>query len=684
MGMIIQGSRYGNPRKQAAASPISDREMDRRREAMQKFAPMLKGRGMNPMRVRGQIPGTMTMDSSGVIGTPGTGGRGQMITSSPIYYDPRFYTLDRFYFPRTREQAYAIWKIFYDRDPACGVGTDLYSDLPWSDFDILGIDDPKVKQFYEDMFSELNLPSILPQLTNEYLKMGVCVPHLVLDGRTGYWSTVFAHNPNYIRVTPIPIPGAEPMLDLKPSPELRDFAVSRDPRVMTMRALLPDVFIQRLMAGMPIPLDPINATYLARRSSPYDLEGVSLYSRVYRINMIEDFLTNATIAVTQRNAAPIRLFKLGDRDTGWLPEKEDEEALAEMLAACETDPMGAIIYHYGIEVEYVGVSDKAYLLGRDWDMIERIKFLAMGINKSFLLGETSFAAAVAGLQTMAERLLALRDKFETLWIYPKVIRNVAKMNQMYRRKACELSHRIRTTAHIDSNLVVPKIKWRKTLEPTQDTSLLRVWQEIKDKGICSDRTLASGAGLDIDTERKNLIEEAEYRRKSLKDHPELMPQEASLIRKALKHRMSKDKDKTNGRHRYHAPSHILESKIWDREGKYAGISYQDIEPVVELLKDGASSDPEWESIKAEWGPIGAELDRRGYTEEQIERVAEILREEGIQSGEHDILDMLEGFEHKIREESQKHERGLSGSKFLAGHDPARMRLPGQDKGVDGK
>lgn len=670
MGIIIQGSKYGNPRKQAASAQISDKEMDRRREAMQKFQPMLAGRGGRPIKLRGQIPGTMNMDNAMTTQTPGTGGRGSMITSSPIYYDPRFYTLDRFYFPRTREQAYSIWKIFYDRDPACGVGVDLFSDLPWSEFDILGIEDPRVKQFYEDMFSDLNLPSILPQMTNEYLKMGVVVPHLVLDGRSGYWNTVFAHNPNYIRVTAIPIPGAEPLLDLKPSPELRDFAVSRDPRVMAMRTMLPSVFVQRLMAGMPIPLDPINATYLARRSSPYDLEGVSIYSRVYRINMIEDFLTNATIAVTQRNAAPIRLFKLGDRDTGWLPEKEDEEALAEMLAACETDPMGVIIYHYGIDVEYVGVSDKAYMLGRDWDMIERIKFLAMGINKSFLLGETSFAAAVAGLQTMAERLLALREKFENLWIYPKVIRNVAKMNQMYRRKACELSHRIRTTAHIDSNLIVPKIKWRKTLEATQDTSLLRIWQEVRDSGICSDRTLATGSGLDLDTERKNLIEEAEYKQKLSKDHPEMMQQAASLVKRARQKGMLPPADKTNGRHRYHAPSYILGSKIWDREGKYAGIDYRDVEPIVELLRDGSTEDREWENIKAEWGPIGAELDRRGYSEEQIERVADILREEGINSGKQEIEEMLTGFEAKMKAEVGRHERGLSGKKFLSGHDPA--------------
>jgi hypothetical protein len=609
----------------------------------------------------------MNMDQAMVTPSqqPGTSARGQMITSTPIYYDPRFYTLDRFYFPRTKEQQFSIWELYYNRDPAAGIGVDLYSALPWSEFDLLGMEDPKIKNFYESMFSELNLPAWLPDLTAEYLKMGCVIPHLILSGRKGYWTTCFAHNPNYVRVTPVPIPGADPLLDLKPSPDLRDFAVSRDPRVMQMRTLLPDVFVQRLMAGMPIPLDPINVTYLARRSAPYNVDGVSLYTRIFRIMMIEDFLTNANIAVAQRNAAPIRLFKLGDRDTGWLPEKEDEQALAEMLAATETDPMGAIIYHYGIEVEYIGVADRTWRLSQEWDFIERVKFLAMGISKSFLLGETSFAAAVAGLQTMAERLLALREKFENQWIYPKILRNVAKMNEMYHRKKAELDHRIRTTAKTDANLIIPKIKWRKALEPTQDASLLRVWQELMESGIASERTLATGSGLDLDTERMNKQEEVKYHEQMVKEHPELAPM-SSRRRKG-----AKVDEKSNGRHRYHAPSSVLESKVWDKEGKYADIDYREIEPIAELLKNGESSDQNWKKVKPNWESVDEELQTMGYTDEQIARVAEVMNEEGVKIDDAGVRQGLNDLEKKIASEEQKHEPMFKGKYLLAGRDPAK-------------
>ena len=1045
-GMIVKGNQWGNPRKQVEAI---ERGKDSNLEK-KPFSPMFVGSNGRSFRLKAQSPGTMTGDS-GITSPsqqPGSGARGTMITSTPIYYDPRFYTLDRFYYPRTKEQALSIWAMLYNRDPICGVATDMFAELPWSAFDLTGIEDKKILQFYQDMFTELNFQSHMPDMTREFLKSGMAIPHLIFNGRKGYWSNLFFHNPMFVRVTPVPIPGADPLLDMKPSPDLREFAVLRDPRAMAMKKVLPDVFIQRLMAGLPIPLDPVNCTYLARKSAPYDSEGTSIYSRIFRAQMVEDFLSNSTIAVAQRHANPLRIFKLGDRETGWLPEKEDEESLAEMLAACETDPLGAIIFHYGLEVEYVGVQERswchpagtpvslpdgttrpieeikegdvlqgnegtvsakrtgifdhkgdiyrihlvgvpepieitsehemmavcvpdelkkrtkcssghhngrgiqrinkarkeiepkcvkpsnlskgdylvapvispkrrynisvekrafAWLLGfylaegnievinkdrpschlgivlsvgkkatnkdpmllerlrtnieliglephfnkgrgdsylvranypspkahrvslkiielagkyahkkklnekifswpkelqeellrgyftgdghvstkrnlvgvstaspqlanqifrilqnhkyapcfrisrspkkkmrhyhygyenhlfgndaqrfmrevleinvpaspstygpenfvshkhigykireiekipyegkvysiettgnhlylvngivshnsitKDYDWIERVKFLALGISKAFLLGETSFAAAVAGLQTMAERLLTLREKFENQWIYPKVIKNVAIMNQFYTRKTAELSHRIRTTARTEANLVMPKLKWRKTLEPSQDTELVRIWKDMKEMGITSNRTVAVGAGLDLDTERKNIKEEADYERQMKQENPELY---ATMMtaRKKKAHVA-----KTNGKNRYHAPSHLLESKIWDQDGKYGTIDYEDVEPIVDLLRNGSTEDAEWKDIEPDWERVKDELEARGYDDQQVAQVEEVMREEGLTAENATQAREMSKAESQLAATALRQEPGLAGKKYLAG------------------
>ena len=110
---------------------ISGNNVDARKEKLSAFRPIFLPKGGRPMRIKGDIPGTMTGSSfmpTQSAGNSGTG-TGQILTSTPMYYDPRFYTLDRFYFPRSKEQAYSIWELFYDRDPACGVAVDLFGDL---------------------------------------------------------------------------------------------------------------------------------------------------------------------------------------------------------------------------------------------------------------------------------------------------------------------------------------------------------------------------------------------------------------------------------------------------------------------------------------------------------------------------------------------------------------------------
>jgi len=231
----------------------------------------------------------------------------------------------------------------------------------------------------------------------------------------------------------------------------------------------------------------------------------------------QDFIVNASLAVAQRNAVPLRIFKLGDPTTGWLPDEDDEAAFSEMLSIAESDPLAAIVMHHNVSVELVGVSDRMLLISKEWDFIERVKLLALGVAKSFLVGETSFAAAIAGLQTLLERLSALRNKFEKQWMVDKLCKPVGEMNDFYKIPQAHLDHRIRIKDKDKQELIIPKVKWRKSLDPTQDPAILGVWRDLKAQGMLSERSYSSGAGVDLDVERRNQIEEAKYRL----EHPEI-------------------------------------------------------------------------------------------------------------------------------------------------------------------
>jgi hypothetical protein len=444
----------------------------------------------------------------------------QYASMSPLFYDYRWSSPDKFYFPRSRAVANRIWREVYIRDPAVAAATDMYAELPWSTFDITGIDDADIRKTYEDMFNEINLVPKMPNLTKDFLITGELILHAIFNSSRGIWERVISHNPDYIRVEGMGLAFEQPLLWLRPTPEIRKLINSPDPKIRQLQKLIPKDILNAFRMNKEVALDPLNTTYIPRLTTSTSLRGTSLYTRLFRVIMYEDFIVNASLAVAQRNAAPLRIFKLGDPKTDWLPNADVEAQFAEMLAAAESDPLGAIIMHHNVSVEYAGVSDKVILISREWDFIERVKLLALGVAKSYLMGETSFAASVAGLQILMERLAALRNKFEQEWIIKRLCEPIAEMHEFYKRSKSELDHRIRMQRPEERQLIVPQLKWHKSLDAVQDVSVLSVWDRLYGYGMLSERTYAAGAGVDLEVERKNKLEEAKFqeeRQKELED-----------------------------------------------------------------------------------------------------------------------------------------------------------------------
>jgi len=459
---------------------------------------------------------TMSGGSVGGFSSAQTGAI-QSVAQSPLYYDYRYSTPDKYYFPRNRVVANSIWRSIYLRDPAIATATDMYAELPWSEFDLVGIDDASIKRRYEDMFNDLNLVPKLQPFTRDYFITGELILHAIFNGTKGYWDRVIPHDPDYIKVDGVPLVAEQPLLSLLPTPEIKRLLAATDPRMRKLQAIIPREIRNAFRMGREVPLDALNTTFLPRLNSSTEIRGTSLYTRLFRIVMYEDFIVNASLAVAQRNAVPLRIFKLGDPTTGWLPDEDDEAAFSEMLSIAESDPLAAIVMHHNVSVELVGVSDRMLLISKEWDFIERVKLLALGVAKSFLVGETSFAAAIAGLQTLLERLSALRNKFEKQWMVDKLCKPVGEMNDFYKIPQAHLDHRIRIKDKDKQELIIPKVKWRKSLDPTQDPAILGVWRDLKAQGMLSERSYSSGAGVDLDVERRNQIEEAKYRL----EHPEI-------------------------------------------------------------------------------------------------------------------------------------------------------------------
>ena len=338
----------------------------------------------------------------GMGGSAAGGGSTNFHTRRP--YLPEFDSPDRQFYPHDRATANKYWRLFYKTDPIFGTATDMYSQMMVSEFDIsLDEEDIGIKNELMDMVEDVYLHEKLQQMVKEYLVLGEVLPHNFFDESTGKWSYIGFHDPDYIDIQDSPIIDMEPIINFIPDDRLRDMLVDSTPEAQELRQQLPTEFVSKVLAHQKIRLSPVNCSYIPRKLHPYDERGVSLASRLWRIWMVEDAVYNCTIATFRRAAAPLRVCKLGDPATGWMPGPETEQKLSQMLVQAEFDPASFLIWNYGIQFEAFGINERSVTISREHDTIEKVKLLALGLSKSFMSGEVSFSCFLKDAEVLSDK-----------------------------------------------------------------------------------------------------------------------------------------------------------------------------------------------------------------------------------------------------------------------------------------
>lgn len=465
------------------------------------------------------------------FGMPGSGigfGDNSTFITQQRPYQPEFESPDRQQYPVHRILANRFWRLFWKLDPVIGNCIEMYSQLPWGGFELTGEGvEGEIKDRMEHMVKLTKLRSILPTLVQEYLIVGEVGPHCFYDKDERLWTYIAVHNPDQLEVLHAPFIKMDPIVEFVPDDRLRQVLTSTNPMLKNVRDQMPDELITRLMARQNIPLSPLNFTFIPRKLHPYDTRGTSLLSRMWRILMYEDAIFNASIATARRHAGPIKVAKLGDPNIGYIPPPEQERRLLQLLAQAELDVNAWLVYHYAINFELVGTTDRIMAIDKHWDLIERVKLVAMGISKAFLHGEVTYASAASGLTVFLQRLKAIREFFEAEWLYPKFFKPIAKLNGWVKPTQAELDNRVRIRRSYaeleeDDRLIIPEMKWDKSLDPEVDMEMISAMQAIS-QGLgvkISKRTAMASVNQDYEDELRQAIEETEIELKLAKEHPE--------------------------------------------------------------------------------------------------------------------------------------------------------------------
>lgn len=312
--------------------------------------------------------------------------------------------------PRDASGLDEMFKLMYNRDYIAGVVVDLLAEMVWSEYDLVGIEDPTILNIYRDSMEALDIMTIGPEIAKEFMVIGRSISSMIFNKERGVFDDIICHDPSFCQLTPIPIKGFDPKINLVPSPAMRQFIESNDPRDIDARKALPDSYLNAMRAAssgggsarssgfspkqnymgaqntsaMGVPLDPINTLFLPRRSFGYDTIGTSLFTRLITFWALEKSLINATMASARRRVRSILHVKTGI-DNVWEPSAQEMDNIAGMFIQADEDPVGAVVVtRTGVDTSEIRSGQDFYKWADEWSLLNEGKLRALGANDALL------------------------------------------------------------------------------------------------------------------------------------------------------------------------------------------------------------------------------------------------------------------------------------------------------------
>lgn len=440
------------------------------------------------------------------------------------------------------------YREIYLMDAVSGPVVDMMSMLPWSDYSILGVSDPKIKALYESSLEELSIQRLMKLFMTSNMVLGRGVGSLVFDKSRGIFTDCILYNASEAEIVPIPFIGYDPKINIKLSKEFKKWLNSSDKRDMEARKELPPEDIQLMLGSGTIELEPLKTIYVTRTHLPGS-EGVSVFSRILPIWLLEKCLLRGTILASTRRQKSILHITMGSDEVDY--DLSQYQSVAELFANADRDPLGAaVVTRPDVTVSEVKSPTDLWSHSSESDGFTQAKLRALGVSDGFLSGDATYSSQENTIGLMLENLRDQRQELTRSIIRDKIFLSLAKYHNFRERTQAEKDHKIqydvksnkakrneflykfaqltgsRNMAEI-STYVIPDLKWAKDLTPTGSSSELSLMKELKDSGVpLPAAMLATAAGADIDTIVASYEDDLKVREKMadyLKKMKKLMP-----------------------------------------------------------------------------------------------------------------------------------------------------------------
>ena len=437
--------------------------------------------------------------------------------------------------PRQPTMLHLLMRRIFLRDSIAGSVIDIYSTLPWGKiYELIGVDDPKIVQMYQDMIETLGIWGDLPIISREFLIIGRMIASLPFNETTGLWDAMVPIDPDQAKITPMPFSGVKPLVDVLSSPAWREFARSVDPRVVEMKEQMnKDLLAIFQNTSGYFPLEPMNTLFLARRVNQYDHIGTSFFTRILPAWAYETALWDASLTGVRRRNRSILLVTAGIDET-WEPNDAELSALTQIFMQADEDPTGAVIsVRNGVEISEVRDPTAIWGISQEFEFLSTLKMRALGVSEAYLSGYANVSNMETARTSLGKAVAAFRDNMLRDIFTKQLFPAFARIHNFQKRTQAQLAHRIRVDSGLLSrqaeydrrmremerlspfgfpiitakqalevpleSLIMPRLITEDTLRPEQDTAYMEMLDKLKENGVPIPlRIWASAAGYDLD------------------------------------------------------------------------------------------------------------------------------------------------------------------------------------------
>lgn len=420
---------------------------------------------------------------------------GDSVKQTPEVYSPLWLN-SNLNLPRDRATINAWCRSFYALNPFVHNAINLHATYPISKLNIK-CPNKDIEKFFNDMIEEIDLMNVCVQIAQEYWLLGEAFVYSELDESKGKWSRLLIQNPDFM-VVKRTVVANEPIIQLRPDPNLQKIIFSNRPSDIEQRKQLNQHIIDSVRRGENIPLDNLHVSHLARRISPYEIRGTGLPVPIFRQLMLFDKLRESKYAQADNMINPLTIVKIGSAD--YKPTFADLEAWRGVFEEAQYDKDFKIFTHEGVDVVRVGYGQGIYDISGDITQLVKEIYVGLQVPPVLMDGgaDTTYANGGVALDVLRQRYMQFRNMLSQ-WLKRKIFAPISKIQGFYDYSGGE------------KQLIVPEIDWNHmSLFDAGDyiNGLVTLTQGTDEAKRVSLHTLYRSIGLEYEDEIRKMKKEA--------------------------------------------------------------------------------------------------------------------------------------------------------------------------------